>query len=108
MGMLMASGAMLMSVVGGLLMKTKMHLALLIAVKALIMAKLALLLAGAVAMRKLLGGGGGGGGGGVQPAWNSGGGAEQGGYRRSHGFGDQSTSMAYREQLLDSYDNHQT
>lgn len=113
MGLMMASGAMAMSVIGGMMMKMKMHFVLLIAIKALIIAKLALLLAGAVALKKLMGGSGGGGGGvSVQPVWNSGGGggsgAEHGGYRRSYGQTDDGVdrimseaagAMAYGEQL---------
>jgi len=86
-----------------------------IAVKALIIAKIALLLAGTMAIKKLLSGAGGGGGGvvSVHPSWNGGGGGgneQHSGYHRSYALQHPSMTtadtLAYRDQI-DTYSNAQ-
>lgn len=112
MSMMMAGASMGMTVVGWMVSKMMMGGVMMIAMKALIIAKIALVLAGAMAIKKVVGGGIGGGGGSIQPMWvnGGGGGSEQnGGYRRSYTDTEQNLSknageLAYREQL-GSYNN---
>jgi len=110
MGLMMGFISMGMTIVGGLFNKIMMGGAISIAVKALIIAKIALLLAGTMAIKKLLSGGGVGVS--VHPSWNGGGGGGGGidqhnGYRRSYPPPQSMTTadaMAYRDQI-DSYSN---
>lgn len=112
MGMMMGMMAMGMTVMGGLFNKIMMGGAISIALKALIIAKIALLLAGTMAIKKLLSGGGSGQ---VHPSWSGGGGGgggqeQHGGYRRSYAELQPSMTtadaLAYRGQI-DSYSNYQ-
>lgn len=106
--MMMAGAAMLMTIIGGIIMKLKMKIILLIALKALFLAKFALVLAGTIAFKKLLGNSGGTN---AQPMFTSGGG-DNGGYRRSYGpsdsgqFTSTASNLAYRDQIS-SYENIQ-
>lgn len=100
MSMMMAMASMGMTVISGMATKMMMGGVGMIAIKALIIAKLAFLLAAVIALKKLLGGGGGGG---QQAAsWSGGGGgaSEHGGYHRSFDPEEtKSSALAYREQL---------
>lgn len=98
-----------MTIIGGLFSKMMIGGAISIAIKALIIAKIALLLAGTMAIKKLLGGGTGGGGGlvNVHPTWTGGVGVNehQNGYRRSYAKQPSVTAadvLAYRDQI-DTY-----
>lgn len=108
-GMMMAGAAMLISVVCGIIMKLKMKIILLIALKALFLAKFALVLAGTIAIKKLLANNGGTS---VQPVFTSGGG-DNSGYRRSYGQTDNgpymstASNLAYRDQIS-SYESIQS
>lgn len=110
-GMMMAGAAMLMTLVGGLIMKLKMKIVLLIALKALFIAKFALVLAGTIAIKKLLSGNGGTS---IQPVFTSGGGDQGAGYRRSYAQNNDdqyahastASSLAYKDQIS-SYSNIQ-
>lgn len=110
MSMMLAGASMGMTVIGWMVSKMMMGGVSMIAMKALVIAKLALVLAGAMALKKVVGGGVGGGGS-IQPVWMGGGGSSEqsGGYRRSYVDTEQNLStnageLAYREQL-GSYDN---
>lgn len=107
MGLMMGFTSIGMTIIGGLFNKMMMGAAISIAVKALIIAKIALLLAGTMAIRKLLSGGGVGVS--VHPSWNGGGAGggneHHSGYRRSYPPPQSMTTadaMAYRDQI-DSY-----
>jgi len=107
MGLMMGFTAMGMTIIGGLFNKMMMGGAISIALKALIIAKIALLLAGTMAIKKLLSGGGSGQVS-IHPSWtgggSGGGGHEQhGGYRRSyaelHPSITTADALAYRNQI---------
>lgn len=114
--MMMAATSMGMTIIGGMFTKMMMGGVSMIAVKALIIAKIAFLLAASIALKKLMyGGGSSSGGGGVitQPSWSfsgGGGGNEPAGYRGSsdrHLQDDEqnvwaaASELAYRDQLPD-------
>lgn len=119
MGIMMGAAAMGMTVIGGIAMKMMMGGVTMIALKALIIAKLALLLASVIALKKLIGSGGVSvGGGSSGPVWSSGGGGggvEPVGYRRSYGVQTDdaaatvehslsaANALAYRDQIGNSY-----
>ncbi|XP_016659262.1 uncharacterized protein LOC103309212 [Acyrthosiphon pisum] len=110
-GMMMGFTSMGMTIIGGLFNKMMMGGAISIAVKALIIAKIALLLAGTMAIKKLLSGSGVGVS--VHPSWNGGGGGggneHHSGYRRSYPPPQSMTTadaMAYKDQI-DSYSDAQ-
>ncbi|XP_027842361.2 uncharacterized protein LOC114123545 [Aphis gossypii] len=113
MGMMMGFMAIGMTIVGGLFNKMMMGGAISIALKALIIAKIALVLAGTMAIKKLLNSGGGGGQVSIHPSWSGGGGGgggheQHGGYRRS--YADLHPSMTTADTLayggqIDSYSN---
>jgi len=111
MGMMMGFTAMGMSILGGLFNKMMMGGAISIALKALIISKIALVLAGTMAVKKLLSGGG------IgqisyHPSWTGGGGGggneQHSGYRRSYAAQQPKMTTAdalpYRDQI-DSYSN---
>ncbi|XP_025200710.1 uncharacterized protein LOC112598458 [Melanaphis sacchari] len=113
MGLMMGFTAMGMTIVGGLFNKMMMGGAISIALKALIIAKIALILAGTMAIKKLLSGGGiGSGQVSIHPSWIGGGGSggneQHSGYRRSYAALQPSMTAAdalpYKEQI-DSYSN---
>lgn len=108
MGLMMGFTSIGMTIIGGMFNKLMVGGAISIALKALIIAKIALLLAGTMAIKKLLSGGGVGFS--VHPSWNGGGGNEQHhGYRRSYPPPSSMTTvdaMAYRDQI-DSYTDAQ-
>jgi len=102
-----------MTIIGGLFNKILIGGAISIAVKALILAKIALLLAGTMAIKKLLNGGGVGAGiVSVHPSWNGGGGGgneHHSGYRRSYSQHPTMTTadtLAYMDQI-NTYSNAQ-
>lgn len=110
MGMMMGIASLLMSLMSGMFLKMKLIIVKMLALKALIVAKIALALASVVALKKL----GGGGGTVVQPVWSgsSGGGTDHGGYSRSYEYANEeqkrmstANALAYKAQL-DSYDMH--
>ncbi|XP_050436273.1 uncharacterized protein LOC126843022 [Adelges cooleyi] len=103
MGMMMAVGAMCMSAIGGMMNMGMMGGVSMIAMKALIIAKFAFLLAAVIALKKLFGNSGGGA---VQQpvVWSGGGGgSEHSGYHRSFNPTDTqnivASSLAYRDQI---------
>jgi len=107
--MMMGFTSIGMTIIGGLFNKLMVGGAISIALKALIIAKIALLLAGTIAIKKLLSGGGVGVS--VHPSWNGGGGGNEQhhGYRRSYPPPPSMTTadaMAYRDQI-DSYTDAQ-
>ncbi|XP_022178643.1 uncharacterized protein LOC111039432 [Myzus persicae] len=112
MGLMMGFTSMGMTIIGGLFNKMMVGGAISIAIKALIIAKIALLLAGTMAIKKLLSGGIGGAGiVSVHPSWNGGGGGggneQHNGYRRSYALQPSMTTadaLAYRDQI-DTYSN---
>ncbi|XP_050533840.1 uncharacterized protein LOC126901445 [Daktulosphaira vitifoliae] len=104
MSMMVAMGAMGMSAIGGMFNTAMTGGVSMIAMKALIIAKTALILAIIIAIKKLLGGGGGTIGIPQQPVmWNNGGGGSDGGYRRSFNPTNNqnliASSLAYNDQI---------
>lgn len=106
--MMMGIASLLMSLMSGMFLKMKLIIVKMLALKALIVAKIALALASVVALKKL----GGGGGTVVQPVWSgsSGGGTDHGGYSRSYEYANEeqkrmstANALAYKAQL-NSYD----
>ncbi|VVC33491.1 Protein of unknown function DUF1676 [Cinara cedri] len=111
MGMMLGAASMGMTVVSGVMTKMMMGGVMMIATKALLIAKLALALASILVLKKMFGGGGGAGV--VQPSYSGGGTSEHAGYSRSYdaqlpnhepGAKEAAAAIAYHGQLKrDSY-----